>query len=114
MSSLLTKPIVQHHRTRVSPIQLRDFPLTNTLNLRNNNNNLVIMMIIIIIIIIIIRCCQPVVTLCGHNKVEKHPSGRKTYNVLSIQRGDGNNDGAKYSEKSGIFQEIKRGHRHSC
>ena len=27
MSSLLTKPIVQHHRSRVSPIQLRDFPL---------------------------------------------------------------------------------------
>ena len=28
MSSLLTKPIVQHHLSRVSPIQLRDFPLT--------------------------------------------------------------------------------------
>ena len=27
MSSLLIKPIVQHHRSRVSPIQLRDFPL---------------------------------------------------------------------------------------
>ena len=27
MSSLLTKPIVQHHHSRVSPIQLRDFPL---------------------------------------------------------------------------------------
>ena len=27
MSSLLTKPIVQHHRSRVSPIQLRGFPL---------------------------------------------------------------------------------------
>ena len=27
MSSLLTKPIVQHHLSRVSPIQLRDFPL---------------------------------------------------------------------------------------
>ena len=27
MSSLLTKLIVQHHRSRVSPIQLRDFPL---------------------------------------------------------------------------------------
>ena len=28
MSSLLIKPIVQHHRSRVSPIQLRDFPLS--------------------------------------------------------------------------------------
>ena len=27
MSSLLTKPIVQHHLSRVSPNQLRDFPL---------------------------------------------------------------------------------------
>ena len=27
MSTLLTKPIVQHHLSRVSPIQLRDFPL---------------------------------------------------------------------------------------
>ena len=27
MSSLLTKPIVQHRLSRVSPIQLRDFPL---------------------------------------------------------------------------------------
>ena len=27
MSSLLTKPIVRHHLSRVSPIQLRDFPL---------------------------------------------------------------------------------------
>ena len=27
MSSLLTKPLVQHHLSRVSPIQLRDFPL---------------------------------------------------------------------------------------
>ena len=27
MSSLLTRPIVQHHLSRVSPIQLRDFPL---------------------------------------------------------------------------------------
>ena len=27
MSSLLIKPIVQHHRSRVSPVQLRDFPL---------------------------------------------------------------------------------------
>ena len=27
MSSLLIKPIVQHHRSRVSPAQLRDFPL---------------------------------------------------------------------------------------
>ena len=27
MSSLLTKPKVQHHRFRVNPIQLRDFPL---------------------------------------------------------------------------------------
>ena len=28
MSSLLTKPIVQHHLSRVSPIQPRDFPVT--------------------------------------------------------------------------------------
>ena len=27
MSSLLTKPLVQHHLSRVSPIQLRDFSL---------------------------------------------------------------------------------------
>ena len=27
MSSLLTKPLVQHHLSRVGPIQLRDFPL---------------------------------------------------------------------------------------
>ena len=27
MSSLLTKPLVRYHRSRVSPIQLRDFPL---------------------------------------------------------------------------------------
>ena len=27
MSSLLTRPLVQHHLSRVSPIQLRDFPL---------------------------------------------------------------------------------------
>ena len=27
MSSLLTKPLVQHHLSRVSPIELRDFPL---------------------------------------------------------------------------------------
>ena len=27
MSSLLTKPLVQHHLSRASPIQLRDFPL---------------------------------------------------------------------------------------
>ena len=27
MSSLLTKPLVQHHLSCVSPIQLRDFPL---------------------------------------------------------------------------------------
>ena len=27
MSSLLTKPLVQHRLSRVSPIQLRDFPL---------------------------------------------------------------------------------------
>ena len=26
MSSLFIKPIVQHHRSRVSPVQLRDFP----------------------------------------------------------------------------------------
>ena len=30
MSSLLTKPLVQHHLSRVSPIQLRDFPLLYT------------------------------------------------------------------------------------
>ena len=28
MSSLLTKSLVQHHLSRVSPIQLKDFPLT--------------------------------------------------------------------------------------
>ena len=28
MSSLLTKPLVQHHLSRVRPIQLRDFPLS--------------------------------------------------------------------------------------
>ena len=33
MSSLLIKPIVQHHRSRVSPIQLRDFPLQQWGNL---------------------------------------------------------------------------------
>ena len=27
MSNLLTKPLAQHHLSRVSPIQLRDFPL---------------------------------------------------------------------------------------
>ena len=27
MSSLLSKPTVQHHHSRVSPVQLRDFPL---------------------------------------------------------------------------------------
>ena len=27
MSSLLTKPLVQHHLSRVRPVQLRDFPL---------------------------------------------------------------------------------------
>ena len=27
MSSLLTKPLVQHHLSCMSPIQLRDFPL---------------------------------------------------------------------------------------
>ena len=30
MSSLLTKSLVQHHLSRVSPIQLRDFPLRLT------------------------------------------------------------------------------------
>ena len=30
MSSLLTKPTVQHHHSRVSPVQLRDFPLNLT------------------------------------------------------------------------------------
>ena len=34
MSSLLIKPILQHHRSRVSPIQLRDFNYTSGTNRR--------------------------------------------------------------------------------
>ena len=34
MSSLLTKPLVQHHLSRVSPIQLRDFHYTSGTNRR--------------------------------------------------------------------------------
>ena len=62
MSSLPTKSLVQHHLSRVSPIQLRDFPL--------NSNNLVVRVCCV--------CCHPIYS--GHLACERasrgHTGGR--------------------------------------